>query len=363
MPNKYGTFNLEELFAQDFGASSESVRMDNVAKTINRILADTSAQLNEMVSDFAEQSEDESRMWGSFLDGEAVRVSDDVAKAPPSTPKKGQKLEFPLHMFKKASGFTNLWLRKAKPADLARKVGDITNALNQKMVDEIRYALFNKTRADVPDFLTNGVTLTLVQPFINADSKPIPNAIGSGTSFTASTHQHYKGTVGASLAVADIDALISNVQEHGLNGLELRINEADVATLAALASTKFEALRHTVIIGGAGDTVNSDDPANLNLGNRLVGYWDGVPVRTKVYVPDNYYMCIATVAGDSPLVQRVDSDYASGAIFPLTKYGDSVLTCEEFAQVYGFGAYNRAACAFLKGDAQTTYTNPSPLPH
>ena len=358
-PNKYGTFTLEELFARDFGAASESVRMENVATTISRILADTSAQMDEMLSDFSETSEDVSRMWGSFLDGEAVEVHDDQAKAPGSTPAKGQQLQFPLRLIKKSTGFSALWLKKATPADMARKVGDITFALNQRVVDEVKFALFNKTRANSTDWLTNGVTLTLVQPFINADGKPIPNAIGTGESFTAASHQHYVGTVGASLAAADIDALIENVQEHGLNGLELRINEANVSTLAGLASTKFEALRHTVIVGGQGDTVSGDDPANLVLGNRLAGYWDGIPVWTKVYVPSGYYMCIATGAQEKPLVRRVDSALGSGAIVPLAQYGDSVLSAQEFMQAYGFGAYNRAACAFLDAGHQTTYSNPT----
>ncbi len=354
------TFNLEELFARDFGAASESVRMDNVATTINRILRDTSAQMDEMLSSFSESSTDVSRMWGSFLDGEAVEVKDDVATPPSSTPKKGQQVQFPLRLIKKKTGFTSLWLRKAKPADLARRIGDIVYALNQRMVDEVKFALFNKTRADFVDWMTNNVTLTLVQPFINADSKPIPAAIGDpGKTFTAASHQHYVGTVGGALAAADIDALISNVQEHGLNGLELRINESDVATLANLASTKFEALRHTVLIGDFGETVTGDDPANWVLGNRLAGYWNGIPVWTKVYVPDNYYLCIAAGADEKPLVRRVDPDYGSGAIVPNVQYGDSVLTAQEFMQAFGFGAYNRAACAFLKGDAQTTYTNPT----
>jgi hypothetical protein len=358
---KNNIFNLEELFARDFGAASESVRMDNVATTISRILADTSAQMDEMLSDFSETSEDVSRMWGSFLDGEAVEVKDDLATPPSSTPKKGQQVQFPLRLIKRKTGFTNLWLRKATPADLARRVGDITYAFNQRVVDEVRFAMFNKTRADYVDWLTNGVTLTLVQPFINADSKAIPNAIGTGTAFTASSHQHYNGTAGAALAYGDIDALISNVAEHGLNGLQLRINEADVATLANLASTKFEPIRHTVIIGSQGETVVGDDPANWVLGNRLAGYWDGIPVWTKVYVPDNYYMCIATGAQEKPLVRRVDSALGSGAVVPNAQYGDSVLTAQDFMQAYGFGAYNRAACAFLKGDAQTTYANPSGL--
>lgn len=354
-------YTLEELFARDFGASSESVRMENIQKTISQVLADTSKDLNDMMSDFAETSEDVQRMWGAFLDGEAVEAFDEYMQAGTSVPKDGQLIQFPLRRILKKTGFTNLWLRMASPTDMAKRMADLTFAFNQRAIAEIKFALFNKTRADFKDYLTNNVTLTKVQPFVNADSEVIPNAIGSGEAFTASSHQHYVGTAGAALAAADITTLLENVSEHGLTGLVLRINASNVSTLENLASTKFTAISHTSIVKGAGYTVASDDPANDDVNHKLVGFWNGIPVETRIYVPADYYMALAQGAGEKPLVKRVNSKLGSGSIISEQAYGNNVLTAEQFAMYYGLSAWNRVGCAFLKGNVQTTYANPSGL--
>lgn len=352
-----GTYQLEDLLAQDFTPASD-FGLDAIAQAIQARNAFLNKSVNEQLALVAETSADVRRVWQGSENMEMMEV-DEIGVARPQKGVSGVEVDFPLRKFSVTTGWTADYLAHATPADLAKKAMDIQNAYLKRMQDEVKFALFSSGNYTFKDFLGDNTDLS-VKAFLNNDSSVIPDA-PDGTSF-AGTHQHYNGTSGASLAYGDIDTLISNVEEHGAGGLgiALFINSSNVTTLSGLASTKFTALTLSALAvpGRTSGTVVTadvdDDPAN-----KLVGYWNGYPVHTRSWVPANYYAAIALGAAQKPLVHRVDAFAGLRGLRMVPLYGLHPMTAQTWEAEVGFGAWNRAGAAFLYGSAQTTYTDPT----
>lgn len=353
-----GIYRLEELLSYTFTPAGE-FGFDNIITSINERLAFLNAETDEMISIFAEKATDRRRVWGAETQNSMVEVVDDLGSAISRVTSPGVEINFPLRKFSVKTGWTQEWLKRAKASEVAKKFLNMEVGYRARLLDEIKFAIFNKDNYTFKDWLTDNTSLS-VKAFLNADSANIPSA-PDGTTFNAATHKHYVGTSGASLAYGDIDTLISNVQEHGNTGLALFVYAGDIAGLVGLASTKFVAVTHAVVAvsGRTSGTVTTDDPANDDLNNRLAGYWDGVPVYTKPFVPDNYIMCIALGAREKPLVYRVDTATGNQGLMLNAEYGMHPITAQEYVAYYGLGAWNRAAVAVLDTAHQTNYTEPT----
>jgi hypothetical protein len=357
MTKYVGTYSLEDLLKQRFVPATE-FGLDAIARSIQARLTWLNEQVSSQMGLFCETSQDVRRIWGHSEHMEMMEV-DELGVARTQKDKGGVEIDFPLRKFSISTGFTADFIARATPADLAGKALGVQTAYLERIRNELAFAVFGKANYKFVDWLGDGTTLA-VKAFLNADGAAVPSA-PDGTAF-ATTHQHYNGTSGATLAYGDIDTLIANVTEHQLKGIGLFINVADVATLVGLASTKFTALTLAVVAvpGRTSGTVQTadveDDPAN-----KLVGYWAGYPVYTRSWVPDNYYVAMATGSPEKPLVHRVDKFAGLNGLRLVAQTGMHPLTAQTWEAEIGFGAWGRNAAAILKGDAQTTYANPSGL--
>jgi hypothetical protein len=357
MTKYIGTYSLADLLKQRFVPATE-FGLDAIARAIQAHLDWLNAQVSEQMGLVAESTTDVRRVWGTSETFEMVEV-DELGVARTQRDTSGVEIDFPLRKMSISTGFTADFIARATPADLAGKALGVQTAYLERVRAELSYAIFNKTNYSFKDWLGDGTTLA-VKAFLNADGSVVPSA-PDGTTF-ATTHQHYAGTAGAALAYTDIDTLLSNVTEHLLKGVGLFINVSNVATLVALASTKFTALTLAVVAvpgrtSGTIETANvEDDPAN-----KLVGYWAGYPVYTRSWVPANYYLALATQSPAKPIVHRIDKFAGLNGLRLVAQTAMHPLTAQTWEAEVGFGAWGRNAAAVLKGDAQTTYTNPSGL--
>lgn len=352
-----GTYSLEDLLAQRFVPASE-FGFDNISRAIQAHLDWLNAQVSDQMGMIAETSSDVRRVYGASENMQMAEV-DELGVARTQKDTQGAEVDFPLRKFSISTGWTADFIARATPADLAQKALDISSAYVTRLRQELAAALFNNSNYSFVDWLGDGTTLA-IKKLANADSMPIPNA-PDGTTF-AGTHQHYIGTVGASLAAGDIDAVIALVTEHGLTNVQLLINQADVATLTNLASTKFTALTLAVVAvpGRTSGTVQTqvvtEDPAN-----KLVGYWAGYPVLTRSWVPDNYYLANAVAAPMKPILHRIDKFASMNGLRLVNTLGLHPLTAQTWEAEIGFGVWGRHSAAILDGAHQTTYSNPSGL--
>lgn len=352
-----GIYRLDDLLSYTFTPASE-FGIENIVKTIQDRLAYLNGEVNNMMGLLAEKTTDRKRVWGSETTNTMVEVMDDLGSANSRVTSPGVEVDFPLRKFSVKSGWTREWIRRATVAEVAKKFLEAQNGYLTRMIDEIKFSIFNDDNYTYADWLVDNTNLS-VKAFLNNDGSAVP-AAPDGTTFLT-THQHYTGTSGASLAYTDIDTLISNVREHGNRGLALFVNAADVSVLVGLASTKFTAVTHSVVAvpGRTSGTIALDDPANYDLNDRLAGFWDGVPVYTKPWCVDNYIVCAALGADEKPLVYRVDEVTGNQGLIAELDYGIHPVNLKEYVAFYGLGAWNRASLAVLDTATQTTYTEPT----
>jgi len=257
-----------------------------------------------------------------------------------------------------STGWTADWLLSASVYDIAMSAVGMQNAYKEAMQAELAFAIYNKDNYTFVDKFGSGLSLA-VKCFLNADSAPIPSA-PDGTTFVGASHTHYLGN-GAGFATADIDDAIAHVVEHGLGkGVAIFVPSALIATIAALASTKFVALTSSLLVPAntAISTVGRMDPQS-DLNNMLAGYWDGrVPVYTRSWVPAGMVTVVATGAAQKPLVLRMHKSASARGLVRTVPYGMHPLNAQSMNAYVGFGAWNRAAVCVLD-TANAAYTEPT----
>lgn len=354
-----GTMGLNDLIAQNTSVSVSEFGLDALNKMVQARLEFLNAQVSEQVGMFAEESTDSRRIWGSSQTLEMKEV-DEMGVARTQKGTLGTEVAFPLRHFSVAVGNTKDWYYRATAAEFAKRVISLESAYKKRVADELAFAIFGKTNYAFKDYLVDNTSLA-VKFFLNADSSVIP-AAPNGTTFTGSTHQHYVGNVGVALAYTDIDLLIANVTEHGNTGVKLFIPQALVATLVGLASTKFVRLNMVGIVPASTSTstVAQYDPANVDPNNALVGYWDGIPVLTRSWMPTSLVLCLAENSfGEKPLVYRVEKIAQLRGFRMAGDYNVHPLMAESWEANFGMGVWNRSACAVLDTAHQTNYTIPT----
>jgi len=269
------------------------------------------------------------------------------------------EINFPLWKWGYNTGWTEDFLLQASVGDFRKSVLDAEYSYSLSLQDEIKAAMYNSVRREFDDRFDTKRTGLIGYPFYNADGQTIP-ANRAGTTFTASTHQHYNGTSGTSTSIYDIDTLlISNVTEHdNVQGIALFMPQALVATLSGIASTKFVAVdRPNVVYSDAANHSAFVDNLEADAANKLVGHWDGYPVFVRSWCPANIIACVATGAPEKALGFREPTWF--NGMRPLAAIRDNVLSAQEWRAYFGMAANNRGAASFLDTATQTTYSVPT----
>jgi hypothetical protein len=353
-------YTLEDLYAQRFAPLS-TLDLSRVSLTVQAYAQFLASDAAEQLNLFTQEQTLSRAVWG----GAPAMAFDEVNEFNRGTPRKdtvGQEVHAPLFKLSASQGASEEFWNRANIKDLIDLMNGMDIGYSSRIRDEIAAAIFNNTiHTPVKDWLVDNSMLNKIQPFLNADSASIPTA-PNGKTFIASSHTHYNGITGSTIASSDVNTLVNHVSEHVLGKVILFVDPAMPAILAGLGSTKFVARTPVVVVNQSTTQVarESFDP-NADRGNMSVGYWDGYEVVTRSWVPTNYLVAMATGGTlGMPLSRRVDTKFP-GLITGL-EIRDGVLRIKENHFYMGFGAFNRAAGAVL--DASTgngSYTVPSGL--
>jgi len=352
-------YTLEDLYAQRFAPLS-TLNLNRVSATIQAYAEFLASDMAEQLDLFTEETTQSRAIWGGAANINFEEVGE-LGKGKTRKDTRGQELHFPLFKLDATVGGSEEFWKRASVKDMIDVMTGMQNGYAARVRDEIKAAIFGSTiKTPVKDWLVDNSTLNKIQPFLNADSAEIP-AAPNGTTFTASTHQHYVGTSGTAMSTYDIDTLLSNVREHVLGQVMLFVDGSMPTTLAALAGTKYVARPPLPIVDNRDAQVSraSFNP-DLDRNNMSVGYWDGHEVVTRSWVPTGYIAAMA-VGGTlgKPLWRRVDSAFP-GLITGL-EITDGRIRVKESYFYMGLGVFNRAAGAVLDTGHQTNYTAPSGL--
>lgn len=353
----YGTLQVSDLLATT-QATVIQFGEDLAFQTIDAQLAAHNALLAEKNSELVEPSTDRLRRFGG-IDTMTMDEIDELGTPDAQKVSAGQNVGFPLRRYGLAVQWTRTWFQNHTPAELAAQFVAATDA-DIRIVDrELKRAIFGPTNFTFTDRLVdNNALLLTVKRFLNADSSSIPPS-PSGTTFTGSSHTHYLFTAGATLAAADLTALIETVVEHYATGEpRVYINKAQEAAVRAL--TGFVAYVDARII----PATNTAQAANgaldrVMIYNRAIGIYGGAEIWVKPWIPSGYLFAFLAGTQYKPLVRR--SRQGQDAL--VIEADDEVhpLRARVMAREVGFGVWQRANGAVLFVDAASggAYASPT----
>lgn len=345
-----GTYSVDDLLAVRL-ASAANFGTDKIFNALQADMDFYNGLVREQLSLMAENVTEQTRIYGGSNLHRMTQV-DEFGVAPSKKAYVTSDVSFPLNLFSSTIGWTSKFIETAKPAEYASEYLAVRGGHSYEINLQIKKAIYNNTNYSFVDKLTNGVTLN-IKRFVNADSAAIPDY--QGTTFDGSTHTHYVASTSGSVANDDVDALISNVTEHGhTRGLMLVIALADKAKIKAL--TGFTALGNIAM-----DYRNTDTTKamldNTDLNNQHIGYWGDVQIWVKPYAVANYMLCITT-EGEKALGFREREQTSLQGLRLVSDIPTFPLIAKSFEAEFGIAVNNRTAGAVLQLNS-STWANPT----
>ncbi len=353
-----GTHTIADLAQNQIATTTvQEFGLENLNEAIQADLEMHNRRIDEMLSELVEQNDERSTIYGTNAQGEAVQ-KDEYTRAPTQKITGGSKVEFPLDGYEYGIGWTAEYLRAASVQDMAKGTISARQAHVRQIAKDLRTALFSPTNTTWTDRLYDSMELA-VKRLVNGDSLPIPNG-PNGETFDAATHTHYDAIDWAAANVAARDAFvrgqITDVVEHG-HGADLRvfINRAQETDFRGLDG--FEPLTLATMVYRGTDTAAGPALDVTKIDNRQIGYYDGIPVWTKPWVPPLYDLIFASGDPMKTLRMRQSPRHPRG-LFIAADIIVHPLQARYMNFYHGFGVHNRTngAVGYLGGG---TYTAPT----
>jgi hypothetical protein len=325
---------------------------DRAFDAINSALQAHNSIMNELTSGLAEATTDRQRRYGGD-DNMTMDEVDEFGRGDAQKISAGVTVGFPLRLFDLSVQWSRKYFQNATGAELAAQFTAAQKAHRKRVIREIKRVIFTPTNTNNwVDRLVDTVQLNL-KALVNADSAAIP-AGPNGETFDGATHTHYLGT--ASLAAADVIALLETVREHYNSGQQmLYINRAQETAIRGFTAN-FTAYLDARIIGQTDENQARGTLNPSNLYNRAIGVFDGAEVWVKPWVPANY-MFTWIDGVPKPLVKR-ERRAGSGNLVIAAEDEAYPLRARTLEAEFGFGVWNRTNGAALRTN-NATYAAPT----
>jgi hypothetical protein len=355
MPGRTGTHDVAFLLKSTNPITNGDLSFQEIADVLN---ADTEAynqimrdMLGELASFRAPGLAGRIGAYGGSASGSMKKVGE-YGQAPTQRAGAVAQVAFPLDKYQYNLGWTAEYVKQATPADLARQVQGAQQGHRQRVIYEVKVALFAPTNVTFDDHLTDGVDLA-VKRLVNADGATIPNGPNAET-FDGSTHTHYLGS--ATLTTTAVDAAIATVIEHG-HGAAIRIYIAQGNEVAFRALTGFSAYLDPRLTLG---TQANHPGVRLDLtriNNRPIGIYGAAEVWVKSWMPANYLFVFDAGSEQKPLGVREQTAGSLG-LNKRAEWDDHPLHVDFYESFFGIGALTRTNGAALRFD-NATYAAPT----
>jgi hypothetical protein len=291
MPFNYGSLMTLDTLAAS-AATVQSLGEGNVFGAIDRALTLHNALLAEKTGTLVEATTDRTRVYGTD-DSMDMDEVDQHGRADSQRVGAGAEVGFPLRLYDISIQWTRKYFEVATGAEIAAQFTAAQDADVRNLDKAIRQALFRPTNYTFKDKLAprapDRINLA-VKALVNADSASIPMG-PDGIAFDGTTHTHYIGRVGGSLAATDIDALLETVLEHyRVGALMLYINRAQETTVRGFnAANQFSGYMDSRVSALSTERIalgTALDP--LNIYNRAIGVYGPAEVWVKPWIPSGY---------------------------------------------------------------------------
>jgi hypothetical protein len=340
--------------------------INDVFNIIDRDLAyHNDLVMNELIPTFCATTDQQQEVSGA-MDSMTVEPIDEFGRPDTQKTMAALTLGFPLDSYGRSIGWTYDYMKITTPAEIAKQVDALKDAdlkgIKYNIVSRIFNPFNNTTYVDRK--INNRQYSTYA--FYNADGmfvQPGPEM----QPFDPATHTHFMTTASASLTAVSVDALITNVLEHGRVGkLVVQINRAQeqaIRNLSLSAGTGSFVpyvplnIRQSLNAVYATDAaLNQDTPED-----REIGVWGPATIQVKPYIPQGYLNSVDTGNGAmKPLAYRTRP---GGALSEFGLRGQSdpddfPLFATTMARDYGIGVWQRQMVAALQITTNASYTAP-----
>lgn len=339
--NRVGLNSIDDLLEIRF-RSPLAIGLNTIEPVLRNDMEVHNKLTNQMVSAFADISDDYQRVYGSSDALEMVEA-DEFTRAHTQKGRTGSVAGFPMRGYQVAIGWDKAYFARATVADMAQSQLAAQKSQIVKLRAEMQRAMYLSSNYSFVDYRDSKVTLA-VKRFVNADSLDIPDG-PQGQTFNPATHTHYLATAAA--VAADVNALIRTVVEHHSGGKPvIFINQADETQFRAI--TGFQAYVDSRLTLNANQNQPNARLNNLVTDDRAIGLFGSAEVWVKPWALTSYWLCTdMSESAPRPLVARVRKDSGSLALVTAAQLDFAPLYAKYMETEFGFGVWTRTNGAVL----------------
>lgn len=350
----YGTLTTYDTLASNFQTVAQFGEDRLWEQSIQPLLDAHNRIMLGMISDLAEPTTDRQRRYGT-TDVMTMTETSEMGRPDAQKVAPGAVAGFPMRSYQGSIQWTRKYFLNASVAEVMGQVTAMTDADRNRVILEIKRALFTPTNYTFEDHLVdhlNQIPLA-IKALLNADGLGIP-AGPNGEIFDGTTHTHYLAT--ASLVVANLVAALETVLEHYSAGeAVIYINRAQETVVRGLAG--FNALiQANIVPATTAPAILSPRFDTIQLYNRQIGDFNGAEVWVKPWVPSGYIV-IWIRNQPKPMVIRSRTATSNQLVLAIEdeKYP---LRARTYEREFGVGIWNRMAASVLYTGGGT-YTAPT----
>lgn len=351
----YGFVGLEELGRFRIDQVDDGVRV--VREAIQRTLDFTNAKNEAFRSQLATDVGALAKEHYEMPSGGSLQDLDEHGNPIPTVQVEGYDVAYPIRGGGDATGNDRVSRALQTFADANRAVLQATLRDKRWHINYMTAAIFRSTSYDVLDRRRRtlpGAGRLTIMPLANGDPTNYIKNGGGGVG----TDDHYLAHEGRITAAANpfpriYDALVEHQENPGQ--VYAYVAKNLVAEIEALPS--FNPPRDPNIQYGSGESTVAR--GNKGIGDRYVGYVDGVHVVLMNSFPDNYIF--AQVEGARPLGYRQYPAASIQGLFQETHSPDGNHIETRFLRYGGYGVRNRVAglCMLVGVTAGGAYVAPN----
>lgn len=313
-----------------------------------------SAQLVQVTSALGFWTTEYQLAFGGYDRGQGYEVGE-LGRAKPSKGGAGYFCGLPLREWQYGWQGSYRFFKQASVRLVGRNAYRMLNADAAYVMARVLDAVFNPVNYEHTDDITReGVIFPSaklqVKALVNADGLELPPG-PNGERFDAATHTHYAAEAG--FTAPNLSATVATVRHHTPDSRPVMwINPAQSTAIAAFSSN-FVPLSIAGLIQPDSGTRVAQTLDVGNPGNRLIGWYDNIPVFEVPQIPANYILVYESNTDVKVVGIRYSDVFGGRNLQPLVQDEVHPLRATTFSRYIGMGVWNRTGAAVLqinKGD-------------
>jgi hypothetical protein len=315
------------------------VGVQEIDTAVRQSIEEHNRNLNQIFETFVRRTTDYKLVY-SVAQNARLQLLDEDGRARKIKPAGRYEVGFPLRHYGIAWGANWVTRKKMTVGEAASTTRQLLDADVRTVRDDIMISIFDNVGYTFADPVRGNLA---VKPFANADTTVYNVMTGADA---GATDTHFFPQAGASLLLATVQAVYTEITEHPENGGEVTMFVPSNQRAAVEGLTGFYPVGDpNVRLGsGANELIGTD---GLNGPGELFGYVGKVFMREWRQLPNDYCIAIAT-EGEKPLAMREDEESDLRGFRPAEERSDFPYWENQYIRRFGTGAWNRVGAVVVR---------------